>query len=218
MDFDILILNQMDVSNMEGLKTDKQKRIVASAIQLFSENGYSNTSTAQIAKHAHVSEGLIFKHYKTKENLLFFIIKSFSHRFVHRMIDDMQLSKSKRNKQSAASFFKEVITDRAIFIQNNLEIFKIIVKELFYKDELKIQIVPEFSKILIDYLKPVLTEYKEKKELNDLELDNMVQLVASAIASFFITNFVLLDKKTITEDEIDNLILFLMSGIGAKNK
>ena len=46
--------------------TDKQKHILESALTLFSENGYSAVSTSLIAKHANVSEGLIFRHFKDK--------------------------------------------------------------------------------------------------------------------------------------------------------
>ncbi|MEC0245414.1 TetR family transcriptional regulator [Paenibacillus chitinolyticus] len=40
------------------------------AIRLFAEKGYSNTSTAEIAKAAKVSEASIFKNYGTKDKLL----------------------------------------------------------------------------------------------------------------------------------------------------
>ena len=54
--------------------TTKQKKIIESAILIFSEKGYANASTAEIARHAGVSEGTIFKHYGTKENLLLSLI------------------------------------------------------------------------------------------------------------------------------------------------
>ncbi|MBL4710552.1 MAG: helix-turn-helix transcriptional regulator [Flavobacteriales bacterium] len=48
----------------------KKKIILETALELFSRNGYSTTSTAKIAKTAGVSEGLIFKHYENKNGLL----------------------------------------------------------------------------------------------------------------------------------------------------
>src|SRR5690349_15181162 len=58
-------------------KTAKQEQIVEAAIQLFAAKGYANTSTAEIARVAGVSEGTIFKHYGTKERLLFSVIAPF---------------------------------------------------------------------------------------------------------------------------------------------
>ena len=58
-------------------KTKKQLAIVEAAIKLFAEKGYANTSTAEIAKVAEVSEGTIFKHYRTKDHLLLSVILPF---------------------------------------------------------------------------------------------------------------------------------------------
>ena len=58
-------------------KTKKQEAIVEAAIKLFAEKGYANTSTAEIAKLAEVSEGTIFKHYRTKDTLLLSVMLPF---------------------------------------------------------------------------------------------------------------------------------------------
>ena len=50
--------------------TEKQEKILLTALQLFAENGYDATSTSTIAKAAGVSEGLIFRHFTNKEGLL----------------------------------------------------------------------------------------------------------------------------------------------------
>ena len=50
--------------------TDKQKRILEAALRLFAQEGYNATSTAKVAKAAGVSEGLIFRHFESKEGLL----------------------------------------------------------------------------------------------------------------------------------------------------
>ncbi|TYL24110.1 TetR/AcrR family transcriptional regulator, partial [Streptococcus pyogenes] len=47
----------------------KKKTLVA-AIELFSQQGYNGTSTAQIAEKAGVSQATIFKYFKTKSELL----------------------------------------------------------------------------------------------------------------------------------------------------
>lgn len=55
--------------------TDKQGRILNCGLELFAKNGYNATSTSQVAKLAEVSEGLIFRHFKSKEGLLNAIIE-----------------------------------------------------------------------------------------------------------------------------------------------
>jgi AcrR family transcriptional regulator len=49
---------------------NKKETIFNVALQLFSSQGFDNTSTSLIAKKAEVSEGLIFRHFTNKEGLL----------------------------------------------------------------------------------------------------------------------------------------------------
>lgn len=50
--------------------TNKQEKILQTALQLFAEEGFSSTPTSKIAKAAGVSEGLIFRHFGNKDGLL----------------------------------------------------------------------------------------------------------------------------------------------------
>lgn len=50
--------------------TVKKETILNTALKMFAKNGYINTSTSAIAKEAGVSEGLIFRHFGSKEGLL----------------------------------------------------------------------------------------------------------------------------------------------------
>lgn len=54
--------------------TEKQEKILSTALKLFAEEGFAATSTNKVAKMACVSEGLIFRHFKNKEGLLQAII------------------------------------------------------------------------------------------------------------------------------------------------
>jgi AcrR family transcriptional regulator len=49
---------------------DTKIRIMDSAMDLFSENGFNSTTTRSIAEKAGVNELTIFRHFGTKENLL----------------------------------------------------------------------------------------------------------------------------------------------------
>ncbi|MEM7447340.1 MAG: TetR/AcrR family transcriptional regulator [Myxococcota bacterium] len=49
---------------------EKRNRILEAAQLLFSERGYAETSTAEIARQAGVSEGIVFHHFGNKQGLL----------------------------------------------------------------------------------------------------------------------------------------------------
>ena len=55
------------VPKLEHL-TEKQRSVIESALVLFSEKGYSQTSTSDIAKRAGVAEGTVYKQFKIKKH------------------------------------------------------------------------------------------------------------------------------------------------------
>ena len=61
--------------------TEKQEKIIQSALQLFAKEGYHATSTNKVARAAGVSEGLIFRHFGNKEGLLHAILKKGEEKF-----------------------------------------------------------------------------------------------------------------------------------------
>ncbi|MGB2085515.1 MAG: TetR/AcrR family transcriptional regulator [Flavobacteriaceae bacterium] len=52
----------------------KKHAILKSALTLFAQQGIAGTSTRQIAEHAKVSEGLIFRHFRHKKGLVAAIV------------------------------------------------------------------------------------------------------------------------------------------------
>ncbi|NET35533.1 MAG: TetR/AcrR family transcriptional regulator [Cyanothece sp. SIO1E1] len=49
---------------------DKKEQIIAVATQLFAEQGFENTSVSSICEAAEVSKGLVFHHFRSKQELL----------------------------------------------------------------------------------------------------------------------------------------------------
>ena len=49
---------------------DKKNRIINAGYELFSENGYYNTNTVQIAKRAGVSTGIVYGYFHDKKDIL----------------------------------------------------------------------------------------------------------------------------------------------------
>ena len=54
--------------------SDRKKQIIDTAMKLFSEQGFDGTSTREIAKAAGINEAIIFRHFKTKEDLYWAVL------------------------------------------------------------------------------------------------------------------------------------------------
>lgn len=56
------------------LNVEKQNRIIEAALGEFAEYGYNKSSTNRIVKKAGIAKGSLFKYFKTKEELYFYIL------------------------------------------------------------------------------------------------------------------------------------------------
>jgi AcrR family transcriptional regulator len=54
----------------EGIRKERQELLKATALRLFSANGYQATAISTIAKEAGISKGLMYNYFESKEELL----------------------------------------------------------------------------------------------------------------------------------------------------
>ena len=101
---------------------DKREQIIRIATKLFSEKGFDKTPLSEVCEEANVSKGLIFHHFKNKNDLLREIFKSTTKLII-------EINQSKSSNQTAQekllelieSFFTQLETDK-LFFQLNLNV------------------------------------------------------------------------------------------------
>lgn len=117
--------------------TKKREQILQTALELFANEGYQNTSTSKIACGAGVSEGLIFKHFQSKEGLL--------HAVVNLANDDIRAFITRLENQDDPKKVLETAFDFPPLVSANRDFWKL-----------------QFS---LKYQCPAKQQYHEKKEL-----------------------------------------------------
>jgi TetR/AcrR family fatty acid metabolism transcriptional regulator len=89
---------------------DRYDAILAAATRVFAEKGYSSASITDIAREADVSDGLIYKYFENKRDLLENVLKS----FYERIIADLE------PKVSKAKNFEEKLY---VLVSEHLQVF-----------------------------------------------------------------------------------------------
>lgn len=87
-------------SRMTG--EDRRRQIVSVAAKLFSQKGFSGTTTKEIAEGAGVSEAIIFRHFATKSDLYASILNDRVRQVSERM--QAQLDEAESRKDDRAYF------------------------------------------------------------------------------------------------------------------
>ncbi|WP_432355669.1 TetR/AcrR family transcriptional regulator [Sporosarcina sp. A2] len=193
-----------------GKKTVKQEQILDAAITLFAEKGYSNTSTAEIAE---VAEGTIFKQYGTKENLLLSLLVPFIKDFLPVMADEL-VKELMNDDISFEEFLRSLFKNRTAFFLENREVFQIFIKELIYREDLKNELLPYIIENASSGFIKVIEIFQKRGELVDKEPEFILKTLSTVISGFFISRFVLLNRHSISDEEIDGITFSILNGIG----
>ncbi len=193
-------------------KTEKQRSVVETSIKMFAEKGYANTSTAEIARAAGVSEGTIFKHFGTKDHLLLSIIVPFVNDFFPVMAKEVLNDTLSENTKSFEQFLRDLLKNRVAFITANKEIFQFFINEVIYREELKRELVPYFTKLVPPLFTNIVEQFKESGELIDLPADRILKSLLTLLGGFFVSRFLFMENYIISEDEIEDVVQFVMNG------
>lgn len=197
--------------------TEKQKQILLAAIDSFSEKGYAATSTSEIAKKAGVAEGTIFRHYKTKKDLLMAIVAPTMARFLAPFIIKDISKVINTNYPCFEDFLKAMVENRKHFVQQNLSLIKIMIQELPFQPELQAQFKAHVLPEVYERMKGLITHYQDKGEIIELPPYSVVRLIASTIFGYLIGRYMLFTEVNWDEDiEIERTIQFIMHGLAAK--
>jgi len=189
-----LIDHLLEETRQSNKETTKLTQIDEAAISLFSEKGFANTSTKEIAIMANVAEGTIFRHYKTKDNLLLNILLKFIKYLVPMMKNDVVRKLEKQTFETVEDFLRYFLNDRIEFVKNNHDIFRIFIKELIYNDALR-------QNLLSGHLEDVslifyghYDHFKAKGQLQEMDNALLLNRMLKIFLADFIWVYVLTDR------------------------
>ncbi|MGB7999254.1 MAG: TetR/AcrR family transcriptional regulator [Anaerobacillus sp.] len=200
-----------------GELTAKQKRIVAAAVEMFSKKGFSASSTSEIARHAGVAEGTIFRHYKTKKELLLAIVTPVITKLVAPFIVKDLDKVLNEEYEHYEDFLEAMVRNRQAFIRKHFPIIRILVQEIPFHEELRDQFIEHVAKDLYKRFEKIVVHFQNKGELIQLPPSSVVRLSITSIIGFFLARYIFLpESEWDEENEINITIQFIMNGFKAR--
>jgi len=198
---------------------NKEEKILKSAIKIFSQKGFSATTTSEIAKDAGVAEGTVFRYYKTKKHLLIKVMGKLIEVMSEELIENSAGKILKENPNiNDKEILKMLLMDRLEVFNKYWDIIQVVIIEMqFHKD-----IRESFLKNVVFKVKDVLSEYIERGIVKG-RFKNFDSMVASrALIGTFMAYII--QKKIMgenilseNEQEIDEVIELFLNGL-AVNK
>ena len=92
---------------------EKKEKIIESGFELICEKGYYNTNTAEIAKNAGVSTGIVYQYFKDKHDIFIEALKKYADNIFYPMLN---IPVSNFDKNNLSEIIRKMIDS---FIQNH---------------------------------------------------------------------------------------------------
>ena len=156
-------------------KEQTVEHITETAKNLFSKNGFRNTTVRMIAKEADCAEGLIHKYFGGKEGLLNHVMKS-----------SIGASKQKINKHtedlpSSCTYVKNVITEGVSRMLESEDLLRICVGQSLVDEQFALSFQESRSKIETDIKKKLSVLKKEGKLKEEVDINALATLISCTV-------------------------------------
>ena len=150
-----------------------RESLILSTIEVISERGLQGLTTREVAKMQGISESTIFKHYKTKNELILAVLEYFS-QYDQTIIESLDLKHFK--PMEAITYFVEVYVT---YYENYPAITAITLsyEGLMHEVELRSVVKRIFTKRL-NTIQSLLEDARRQNEIpNDVDCESLVDLI-----------------------------------------
>lgn len=196
--------------------TSKQLKIIQSAVEIFAEKGYSAASTSEIAQRAGVAEGTIFRHYKTKKDLLLSIVSPLMSRLVAPFVINNFKEVLVPKYDTFEDFLRTLLVNRIAFVRKHMKVIKILIQEIPFQADLRSAFLEQVGKPVFERILAVIVHYQQKGQLIGVKPELAMRFMFSTLMALIAEKFILFPDKPWNEpEEIEQTIRLCMRGIGA---
>ncbi|MGO4497076.1 TetR/AcrR family transcriptional regulator [Paenibacillus sp. 2RAB27] len=205
------------LNDEEDKMTDKQIKIVQAAVEIFSEKGFAGSSTSEIAQKAGVAEGTIFRHYKTKKELLLSIVAPMMSKLIAPFAVKDFTKVLEADYPDVEQFLRAIIVNRLEFARRHFPVIKIFMHEIPFHNELREQFKETVAVLVLEKAYKAIRHFQKQGQIIELPAPTTMRLIVSTIVGFLIARFLLdPDADWDEEKEIDYTIKFILYGLSPR--
>jgi AcrR family transcriptional regulator len=206
----------LKLDDEEVKMTDKQIKIVQAASEIFAQKGFAASSTSEIAQRAGVAEGTIFRHYKTKKDLLFSIVAPVMAKLVAPFVLREFYKVLDSSYDSLDQLLRAIIENRIEFVERHMQVIKIFVQEIPFHPDLqeqfhKLVLTKVFEKFSIN-----IQKFQQQGAIVDWSPLTVIRLAASSLMGYVLfRTFASARKDSGWDDEKEReaTITFILKGL-----
>ncbi|MGO4543706.1 TetR/AcrR family transcriptional regulator [Paenibacillus sp. 2TAB23] len=206
----------LKLDNDETKMTEKQIKIVQAASEIFAEKGFAASSTSEIAQRAGVAEGTIFRHYKTKKELLLSIVAPVMAKLVAPFVLRDFYKVLDGSFDSYDALLRAIIENRIAFLEKHMQVFKIFIQEIPFHPDLQEQFQKLILSKVLDKLSINVRKFQQQGSIIDWSPVTVIRLTASALIGYVLCRSLSIHAPDSTwqdDTEREATITFILKGL-----
>jgi len=180
-----------------------QKRVIKAALKLFSTQGFDGTSTAQIAEESGMSQATIFKYFKSKNDLLLFIVKPMIEHILPVYGKEFA-AQIAGHSNDMAGLIHFIVTNRYQFLVQNKDAVIILINQVLINDDIRNMLLEKLESMQEIFVENIWHTIQATGEVrDDLNMEQFIRLIASQVAFYFLQTQRIMsvtDPKRIDDD------------------
>lgn len=213
---DLWLQELLKLDDEEHKMTAKQLKIVQAASEMFAQKGFAASSTSEIAQRAGVAEGTIFRHYKTKKELLLSIVAPVMAKLVAPFVLRDFYKVLDNSYDSFDQLLRAIIENRIEFLERNMQVLKIFIQEIPFHPDLQEQFQKLILSQVLEKFSVNITKFQQNGAIVNWSPNTVIRLVASSILGYVLSRTFSggrADNNWNDEKEREATITYIMKGL-----
>ncbi|MBU9790152.1 helix-turn-helix domain-containing protein [Lentilactobacillus sp. TOM.63] len=206
--FTTLFSESLDQSDLSA----KQQAVLRASLELFSQKGFDRTSTRDIADRAAVSEGTVYKQFKTKDGILKAILEPFIHQVLPKAVTEFMVDMAQNATPTIDEFLEKAVKNRMKFALDNRQQLRILLQEITRNANLVSLIGKEAANIINSPLGNVIRKYQEDGQLVRWPLQRIIQYIFGTVLTYLLPK-VLAGGELDIDQASKETVEFVMHGL-----
>ena len=182
----------------KGARSQKRKKIIDKAWELFAKNGYEETKVEDITKDLGISKGSFYTYFATKEELLYEILGKIK----KEVIENLENINVDQTSEKVLEDYVKAKMNHAVKILNNMKLR--VVEKYLIDPKLRI-LFQELQEKSTNFIKINIVEKFNSKNGNKYNADVISEFILISIEEFLYDEFVLKNLEKMKDDDLINI-------------
>ena len=182
----------------KGARSQKRKKIVDKAWELFAKNGYKETKVEDITKDLGISKGSFYTYFATKEELLYEVLEKIK----KEIIENLENINVNQVPEKVLEDYVKAKMNYVVKILNNMRLNSV---EKYSIDPKLRNFFEELKEKSTDFIKINIVEKFNSKNGNKYNTDVISEFILISIEEFLYDEFVLKNLQKMKDDDLINI-------------